>query len=383
MRRRILAVIMTMAMFFSFGAKASAQEDHEGQIFRFLTGTMGLNTAAACGILGNLHVETGGTFSPASYNPNDSGGTRSFGICQWNDGAGAGNRYGQLMQWCAANGLDAKSLEGQLRFMQHELESTPYFRLSALKTVENTAEGAYQASQIWAIYYEGCSSASYARRGDLAKNTYWPKYSAKPAKLWPSACGGDRSKCPSAKFTDVSPYGSWDHGGIDYVLSHGLFTGTGETTFSPDSVMTRAMLVTVLWRGCGAPEGFENPFSDVASGAWYEQAAAWGHAFGIVKGLGEDRFGPDASVTREQMATVLFRLVGLAECDTGKRAALSGFPDQAQVSDWAAEALSWAVGEGIVTGSAEGDRTYLRPRAGSTRAQAATILMRFSELFNG
>ena len=383
MKRRIMAVVLTMTMLFSMIPRTYATEDHEARIYAFLTGTLGLNPAAACGVLGNLHVETGGTFSPDSYNPNDSGGTKSFGICQWNNGAGAGNRYGQLIGWCGANGLDANSLEGQLRFMQHELESTPYFRLSALKTVENTADGAYRAAQLWAIYYEGCSSASYERRGNLAKNTYWPKYGAKPARIWPSACGGDQNKCPSARFRDVSPYGSWDHGGIDYVLSHGFFTGTGETTFSPNSVMTRAMLVTVLWRGCASPEGYENPFSDVPAGAWYETAAAWGHASGIVKGLGGDRFGPDGLVTREQMATILFRLAGLAGYDTGKRASLSGFPDQGQVSDWAKDALSWAIAEGIVTGSAVGDTTWLRPGYGSTRAQAAAVLMRFSELYNG
>ena len=383
MKRRILAVMLSMAILFATGPKAAASENDEARIYSFLTGTLGLNPAAACGILGNLYVETGGTFSPDSYNPNDSGGTRSFGICQWNSGAGAGNRYGQLVQWCEDRGLDVNGLDAQLRFMQYELESTPYFRLDSLKNVDNSAEGAYTASQIWAIYYEGCSSASYERRGDLAKNTYWPKYGAAKPKLWESACGGDRSKCPSARFGDVSPYGSWDHGGIDYVLSHGFFNGTGETTFSPNSVMTRAMLVTVLWRGCASPTGYENPFSDVSAGAWYAEAAAWGHASGIVKGLGEGRFGPDGLVTREQMATILYRLAGLAGYDTGKRTDLSGFPDRGQVSDWAAEAMSWAVAEGLITGSAVGNTTYLRPGCGSTRAQAATVLMRFSELFNG
>ena len=142
MKRRILAVMLSMSILFTPGLKAAASESDEARIYAFLTGTLGLNPAAACGVLGNLHVETGGTFSPESYNPNDSGGTKSFGICQWNNGAGAGNRYGQLIGWCGANGLDANTLEGQLRFMQHELESTPYFRLSALKTVENTADGA-------------------------------------------------------------------------------------------------------------------------------------------------------------------------------------------------------------------------------------------------
>ena len=379
MRRRFLAVILMMSMLFAMGPRASAAEDYEGQIYRFLTGTLGLNAAAACGILGNLHVETGGTFSPATYNPNDSGGTRSFGICQWNNGRAAGDRYGALTTWCAANGYDAYSLEAQLRFMQHELESTPYYRLAALKAVDNTAEGAYTATQIFAVYYEGCNAASHARRGELARDTYWPKYGAVKPKVWESACGGDKNKCPSARFTDVSPYGSWDHGGIDFVLSRGFFTGTSATTFSPNAAMTRAMLVTVLWRGCGCPEGFENPFSDVPAGAWYEQAAAWGHTFGIVKGLGDGRFGPDATVTREQMAAILFRLAGLAEYDTSKRVSLSGFPDQGQVSDWAVDALSWTIAEGILTGSAVDGQTYLRPGYGTTRAQAATVLMRFTQ----
>ena len=378
MRRRILAVMLTVAMLCSMGARASAAGDYEAEIYQYLTGTLGLNAAAACGVLGNLHVETGGTFSPAAYNPNDSGGTKSYGVCQWNDGKAAGDRYGQLLQWCGANGLDAKSLAGQLRFMQHELETTPYYRLAALKAVDNTAEGAYTAAQIFAIYYEGCNSATHARRGELARDTYWPKYGAVKPKVWESACGGDKNKCSSARFTDVSPYGSWDHGGIDFVLSRGLFAGTSATTFSPKATMTRAMLVTVLWRGCGLPEGFENPFSDVPAGAWYAEAAAWGHAFGIVKGLGEGRFGPDATVTREQMAAILFRLASLGGIDTGRRASLSGFPDQGQVSDWAKDALSWAVAEGILTGSAEGGQTCLRPSSGSTRAQAAAVLMRFT-----
>ncbi len=383
MKRRMISVVITLAMLFALEPRTLARENYEGQIYQFLTGTMGLNAAAACGVLGNLYVETGGTFSPTVYNPNDTGGTRSFGICQWNNGAGAGNRYGALLTWCNANGLDANTVEGQLRFMQYELESTPYFRLSSLKNVENSADGAYTASQIWAVYYEGCSSASYAKRGKLAKNTYWPKYGAQPAKVWASACGGDRNRCPSARFTDVSPYGSWDHGGIDYVLSHGMFNGTGKDTFSPNSFMTRAMLVTVLWRGCASPTGYENSFSDIPTGAWYAEAAAWGQASGIVKGLGEGRFGPDGLVTREQMATILYRLAGLAGYGTGRRAALSGFPDQGQVSEWARDAMSWAIAEGLITGSAVGNQTFLRPGYGSTRAQAATVLMRFSELYNG
>ena len=381
MRRRIIAAVLCAALFCAMAPGVSAQEDYETRIYEFLTETMKLNTAAACGILGNLHVETGGTFSPTSYNPNDSGGTKSYGICQWNNGAGSGNRYGKLYSWCRANGYDPESLEGQLRYMQYELESTPYFRLSDLRAVPNTKEGAKKAAQIWEVYYEGCSSAGYALRERYATDTYWPKYSVQtPVIVHESACGGDQNKCASAKFTDAPPYGNWAHGGIDYVVSHGYFNGTSSTTFSPNAPMTRAMLVTVLWRGCGSPDGFDNPFTDVKDGAYYAQAAAWGHTFGIVKGMEECKFGPDVNVTREQLATFLFRLTQLGESDSGKRAQLSAFPDAAQVSAYATDAMQWAVGAGLIEGVGDGGKDYLRPKNSATRAQVAAIIMRFSAM---
>ena len=380
MKRRIIAAMLSMALLCSM-TPVRAQTDYELTIYEFLTKTMQLNPAAACGILGNLHVETGGTFSPASYNPNDSGGTRSYGICQWNNGAGAGNRYGKLFSWCESNGCDPESLDGQLRYMQYELESTPYFRLSSLRAVPNSRDGAYEASQIWAIYFEGCSSASYAKRGNYATDTYCPKYKDyKPAVVHPSACGGDGSKCPSAKYTDAPAYGHWAHGGIDYVLSNGLFKGTGKTRFSPDVTMTRAMLVTVLWRGCACPTGFENTFADVKEGSWYAEAAAWGQASGVVKGMGAGRFAPDETVTREQIATILHRLATLGGVDTSARAQLDAFPDQAKVSKFARECMQWAVAEELIGGVASEGKNYLQPRAGATRAQVAAIVMRFAKM---
>ena len=381
MRRRILAAVLCAALLCTTAPATYARTDNEARIYEFLIDTMKLNTAAACGILGNLHVETGGTFSPTAYNPNDSGGTKSYGICQWNNGAGAGDRYGKLFSWCRANGYDPASLDGQLRYMQYELESTPYFRLSALRAVPNTRDGAYEASQLWAIYFEGCSSAGYALRGRYATDTYWPKYKDyKPEPVHPSACGGDQNKCPSAQYTDVPAYGNWAHGGIDYVLSNGLFKGTGKNRFSPNVTMTRAMLVTVLWRGCGSPTGFESDFNDVKPGSYYAEAAAWGQAFGVVKGMGEGRFAPDATVTREQIATILFRMVTIGGADTGARASLDRFPDQSAVSAYAREAMQWAVATELIGGVASNDRDYLQPRAGATRAQVATIVMRFAKM---
>ena len=376
MKRRIIATVLSVALFCS-ALPVLAQSDNETRIYEFITKTMKLNTAAACGILGNLHVETGGSFSPTTYNPSDSGGTQSYGICQWNSGSG---RYSKLKSWCASKGYDYKSLDAQLRFMQYELESDSYYRLSVLRSVPNTKEGALQARQCFEKYYEGCSSAGYARRENLAVNTYWPKYqNYQSPTVHPSACGGDTSRCPSAQYKDVPSYGNWAHGGIDYVLSQGLFKGTSKNRFSPNAPMTRAMLVTVLWRGCASPTGFENSFSDVPNGTWYTQAIAWGHSYGIVTGLEEGRFFPDMTVTREQIATILFRMAKKAGCDTSKRAQLTGFPDQGKVSKYAREAMQWAVAEKLIEGVYVSGKNYLKPASGATRAQVATIIMRFSK----
>lgn len=379
MRRRILAILLCTALLCAMALPAHGANDNEARIYAFLTETMGLNTAAACGILGNLHVETGGTFSPTSYNPNDSGGTKSYGICQWNNGAGAGDRYGKLFAWCKANGYNAASLEGQLQYMRYELESTPYFRLSSLRAVPNTRDGAFEASQLWAIYFEGCSSAGYALRGRYATDTYWPKYQA-PAIIHASACGGDHNRCPSVKFTDAPVYGNWAHGGIDYVLSHSLFNGTEKDRFSPNVTMTRAMLVTVLWRGCACPTGFESDFKDVRPGSYYAEAAAWGQASGVVNGMGEGNFAPDLPVTREQIATILFRLASLGGVDTSARAPLSAFPDEARVSNYARQAMQWAVAAKLIDGVSANGTAYLQPRSVATRAQVATIVMRFAQM---
>ena len=141
--------------------------------------------------------------------------------------------------------------------------------------------------------------------------------------------------------------------------------------------MTRAMLVTVLWRYAGRPEAGKNPFTDVPAGQWYTEAVTWAAENGVVSGVGNGRFAPNGNITREQMASILFRYAKLTGLDTSKRGELAGFPDEGQVSSWAREALSWAVGEGIISGTAEGGRTILKPQGTATRAQVASILMRF------
>ena len=141
--------------------------------------------------------------------------------------------------------------------------------------------------------------------------------------------------------------------------------------------MTRAMLVTVLWRYEGQPKGYQNTFTDVnaKNGGWYIDAVAWAAANGVVNGVGNGRFDPEGKITREQMATILFRYAQKKGIDTSKRGSLGGFSDAERVSVYAKDALQWAVGEGIINGS-DGK---LLPQGSATRAQVATILMRYIE----
>ena len=188
-------------------------------------------------------------------------------------------------------------------------------------------------------------------------------------------CDGGEN-CPSAKFVDVNPK-EWYHPYVDYAVTHGLFGGTSANTFEPETAMTRAMLVTVLWRYEGQPKGYQNTFVDVnaKSGSWYIDAVAWAAANNIVGGIGDGKFDPDGEITREQMATILFRYANWKGIDTSKRGDLNAFPDGSKVESWAKEAVQWTVAEKIIGGS-DGK---LLPQGSATRAQVATILMRFIE----
>ena len=171
--------------------------------------------------------------------------------------------------------------------------------------------------------------------------------------------------------------GRWYHEGIDYAIAHGLMNGVGNGMFEPESSMTRAMLVTVLWRYAGSPAGWENSFTDVPNGSWFTQAVAWAAENGIVNGVGNHKFEPDSNITREQMAAILFRYAAMSGFDTSARGNLDQYPDRGDVSGYAVEPLSWAVAEGLIKGTDNGNGILLDPQGNATRAQVATIIMRF------
>ena len=248
---------------------------------------------------------------------------------------------------------------------------------------------------------------------------------------------GHSTVCPSAKYEDVIPW-AWYHDAVDYVVRNGIFNGMSDTSFAPGKNMSRAMLVTTLWRmskdqiSAAEPvarksltdeeqhqdakeqetdppadtpddppdeppddppeEPPDNPpeeppeeppdepvtFSDVAEGAWYEEAVLWAAENGIVTGYPDGTFAPDKALTREQLATIFYRYSQWLELDVTPRAELDAFPDAGQVSDYARDAVCWAVKTGLINGvGGYGAYTLLSPGGTATRAQTATIIMRF------
>ena len=192
-----------------------------------------------------------------------------------------------------------------------------------------------------------------------------------------TACDGGNG-CPSKAYVDVPDESHWAHVGIDFVLKTGLFYGTSETTFAPDATMTRAMLVTVLYRLEGKPETTaENPFEDIADGEWYTDAVVWAAANGIVTGVKDGIFNPDGEITREQMAAILFRYTKFKGLPLNDGDYVEEYPDIDKVSPYAAEAMRWANAEGLINGMGSGETVTLAPDGNATRAQVAAIFMRY------
>lgn len=198
-----------------------------------------------------------------------------------------------------------------------------------------------------------------------------------------AVCPGGAA-CPSFRFRDVPAPSNWAHEGIDYCVRHGLMSGFDATTFSPDTVSTRAQIVMILYNLSGDTTDYSKyyvPFADVKPGTWYYNAVAWGYDKDIVAGMTPTTFAPDGLITREQMAVLLYGYTEkYAPAYLGGAASLNGFPDAASVSNWAYAAMSWAVGNGLISGIARDGADYLAPSGGATRAQIAAIMMRYCRL---
>ncbi len=201
-----------------------------------------------------------------------------------------------------------------------------------------------------------------------------PSPSPAPDQTGPAyrACPRDAT-CPIWPYTDADPH-AWYHDGVHFCIENHLMVGYGDDVFAPGDTLSRAMLAQILYNKTGRPAAPEAaPFDDVPDGLWYAPAVAWGAENGVVEGYGNGKFGPADPVTREQLAAMLWRRAGRPESGES----LERFPDGGETSPWAAEALQWAVEQGIVVGK---DAGLLDPTGTASRAEAAAMVQRFCEV---
>ena len=208
-----------------------------------------------------------------------------------------------------------------------------------------------------------------------------------PATGVPDTCPGGPT-CPGYAFRDMPAPDNWAHAGLDYCIYSGYINGLSATTVDPSGTCTRAQLVCILYRIQGEPkvvDGYEldklrAPFDDVPRGQWYTNAIWWAKLTGIVNGTSATTFDPSGQITREQLATILYRYTAKYAPDaTGNAASLAAYPDAGSVSAYARDAMAWAVGNGLISGLPHGKTDYLEPGGSATRAQVATILMRYEQ----
>ncbi len=187
--------------------------------------------------------------------------------------------------------------------------------------------------------------------------------------------GIEEDNCPCLDFTDLDPT-MWYHKGVDFVLNNGMMVGVAESVFAPDLDVTRAMLVTVLWRKEGKPAGSMSTFADLEEGLYYVDAVEWAAENGVVTGYSDKVFAPNDSITREQFAAIMYRYAKNKGYDVsvGENTNILSYTDADQISEYAIAAIQYAVGSGLMTGRTE---STINPKDNTTRAEMATILYRF------
>ena len=193
-----------------------------------------------------------------------------------------------------------------------------------------------------------------------------------------SNCPKDET-CPIHPFTDTNKQ-AWYHDGVHYCIDNGYMIGVGNNQFAPSGITTRAQIVTILWRMEGSPlVAVAEDFDDVYETDWYNNAIRWASANGVVEGYGNGAFGPNDTITREQLATILWRYCKYKGIDVsvGEETNILSYEDAFDVSSWAMEAMQWACGSGMIQGIDKNNSRYLDPQGNADRSQSATMIFRF------
>lgn len=198
------------------------------------------------------------------------------------------------------------------------------------------------------------------------------------SQILPAIISSGEKDCPSRSFRDLDTT-RWYHEAIDTMLREGLMNGTGNGLFEPNGTLTRAMLVTILWRSEGKPAASaQTSFTDVPASAYYAEAVRWAAANGVVKGVSSTEFGPSKDITRQELVTILWRLAAKKGLNTSNAGlTVPEFADRSQIAAWAAEAMSWGCTRGILTGKSA---NRVDPTGTATRAEAAAMIVRFRNL---
>ena len=382
----ILVLIFVLSAFPVNSAQAASNEETIWNYFK----KQGFTDAAVAGIMGNLEAESGfrpnnlenaaekksgytdaeftkavdnGSISRSQFIKSTkfgvySNGSYGYGLAQWT----YSTRKAGLYDFAKSKGVSIANLQMQLDYIMKEIKSSYKSLISYLSKETNVADACLKFHNV----YEGSADTASRLSGRIKKaEAIYNKYHKVPTH-----------SCPAASYSDIPAYGNWAHDGIDYCVKQKLMEGTGGKYFRPNDAVTRAQLVTILYRAAGSPTvKFKGTFSDVSSGAWYASAVEWAAGKGIVNGVGDGKFAPDRNITREQIAAILYRYEGEPKTSGN----LSSFPDKAKVSSFATDAMIWATQNGFVTGISSGSTTTLAPQNHATRAQIAAIIMRYLE----
>ena len=305
-----------------------------------------------------------------------------FRTIQW-DTAGFGGSYvktsldGAMANYLNGHGayspavihLKSYSVNGHWVLVVGKIDATTYLILDPASDVT------------WPLTYSN-GVVYYQRNGDnrqevLSDETF-QYYNSGVSVALSAKTHYDGTVCPTGAYKDVPDETNWAHAGVDYCVENGLMNGVDNTHFQPNAQMTRAMLVTVLYRAAGSPQvsTANLPFTDL-NASWYVNAVAWAYHAGITSGVSQTAFNPDGTVTREQLVAMLYRFRTLqgGNVTNVNGMVLDSYSDAGNVSDWAHLSFCWAVEQGIINGNG----SQLQPLDSANRAQIATILQRYQQ----
>lgn len=228
----------------------------------------------------------------------------------------------------------------------------------------------YCSELVWAAYKN--QGIDIETKGSVNEPGVTPRDIARASNHTTCPINGAK---PENSLKDISNH--WAKDQIRYVVGNGLMSGVSSTAFEPNTAMTRAMIVTVLYRMENEPNAAKNVFSDVPNGMWYTDAISWAHRNNIVSGYSSDKFGPNDPVTREQAAVIMYRYAKMRNYNTAYTdSSLNKFSDKGSISSYAVTAMKWATSRGVMTGTSS---TTIAPKTNITRAQTATMLKDFLE----